>query len=100
MVKEIDVCPVFEPKVLVLGEVPAFRYQQGLQEEVGRRLTAAQAVSLLDWMLLVRAFEQMVVALKDGKVKPYRGVQLHRRHAPVHRAGGGGGGDHGGAAAG
>ena len=40
MVKEIDVCPVFLPEILSLGELPTFRYQRRLSDELGQRLTA------------------------------------------------------------
>jgi 2-oxoisovalerate dehydrogenase E1 component len=76
MVKELEVAPDFTPGTISLGEVPKFRYQGTLAEELGRRLDREEAVRLLEWMLTVRAFEQMVVALKDGKVAPCEGFSF------------------------
>lgn len=76
MVKELEVAPDFRPGTIALGEIPKFRYQGGLAEELGRRLDREEAVRLLEWMLTVRAFEQMVVALKEGKVVPREGFSF------------------------
>jgi 2-oxoisovalerate dehydrogenase E1 component len=76
MVKELEVCPVFLPGTIELGAVPTFQYQRALSEEIGRRLSREQAAAMLEWMLTVRGFEQMVVGLKDGTVKPYEGFSF------------------------
>jgi len=73
MVKELDVVPDFTPGLVYLGEIAKFQYQGTLKQELDRRLTREQAVGLLEWMLTIRAFEQMVVALKEGTVKPCEG---------------------------
>ena len=76
MVKELEVAPDFTPGSILLGEIPKFRYQRALQDELGGRLDKTGAVRLLEWMLTVRAFEQMVVALKEGKVTPCEGFSF------------------------
>jgi len=76
VVKEIDVLPDFLPGVIELGQIPKFQYQRSLPDELGRRLDRDRAVGLLEWMLGVRAFEQMVIALKDGTVKPSEGFSF------------------------
>ncbi len=73
MVKELDVVPDFTPGLIHLGEIARFQYQSGLQDELGQRLDREQAAGLLEWMLTIRAFEQMIVALKEGTVKPCEG---------------------------
>jgi len=76
MVKEIDVCPDFVPGSEALGEIPLFAYKGDLRAEVGARLTREDAIGFLEWMLTIRAFEQMVIQLKDGTVKPYDGFEF------------------------
>jgi len=76
MVKEVCVLPQFEAGSIELGKIAKFRYRGGVGDEVGGRLTKEDAVGMLGWMLTVQAFEQMIVALKDGKVRPYEGFSF------------------------
>ncbi len=76
MVKELDVLPSFSPGMIHLGEIARFQYQGSLSEEMGKRIDAEHAIGLLEWMLAIRAFEQMVVSLKEGAVKPYEGFSF------------------------
>ncbi len=76
MVKEIEVLPEFRRGAIALGSVAAFRYQGTLEQELGRRLSKDEAVGLLEWMLAVRSFEQMVVAMKEGRAKPHEGFSF------------------------
>jgi 2-oxoisovalerate dehydrogenase E1 component len=73
MVKEVCVVPAFECASEDLGDLNLFCYRGSVADEIGRRLTKEDAVGLLEWMLTVRSFEQMIVALKEGTVKPYEG---------------------------
>jgi 2-oxoisovalerate dehydrogenase E1 component len=73
MVKEVCVVPAFECASEDLGNLNLFCYRGSVADEIGRRLTKEEAVGLLEWMLTVRSFEQMIVALKEGTVKPYEG---------------------------
>jgi 2-oxoisovalerate dehydrogenase E1 component len=76
MVKEVCVLPVFECSTEDLGKLTKFCYQRTIADEIGSRLTKEEAIGLLEWMLTVRSFEQMIVALKDGTVKPYDGFEF------------------------
>ncbi len=76
MVKEVDILPIFECLPIDLGSIQSFCYHETASTEIGNRLTKDEAVSLLEWMLAVRAFEQMVISLKDGKVKPHDGFSF------------------------
>ncbi len=76
MVKEVEVAPCFECATMDLGTLKAFCYQGAAADELGKRLSKVDLIRLLEWMLTVRAFEQMIVDLKDGKVKPYEGFSF------------------------
>jgi 2-oxoisovalerate dehydrogenase E1 component len=76
MVKELEVIPDFTPGLVYLGEIAKFQYQGALKNEIGGRLSREKAVGLFEWMLTIRAFEQMVVALKDRTVRPYEGFSF------------------------
>jgi 2-oxoisovalerate dehydrogenase E1 component len=76
MVKELEVSPDFTPGLVYLGEIPKFQYQTPLKDELGGRLSRESALGLLEWMLTIRAFEQMVIALKEGTVKPHDGFSF------------------------
>jgi len=76
MVKEVCVLPIFASEAIDLGEIQAFRYQGNAAAEIGKRLSKSQVLSLLEWMLIVRSFEQMIVSLKDGTVRPYEGFSF------------------------
>ena len=76
MVKELDLIPDFAPGLVYLGEIAKFQYQRTLPEELTERLSGERAIALLEWMLTIRAFEQMVVALKEGTVKPCEGFSF------------------------
>ena len=76
MVKEVCVLPAFACEAVDLGEIRAFCYQGNAAGEIGKRISKEDAVGLLEWMLAVRSFEQMVISLKDGTVKPYEGFSF------------------------
>ena len=69
MVTEISIEPDFSPGfVRVGGTIPKFRYRGCLEEELGRgSLSAKEALSLLEAMLIVRSFEEMIIALRESK---------------------------------
>ena len=70
MVKHIEVLPVFEPGLLTFKDIPKFQYQRTLTEELADRVTTGEAIRMLDFMLTIRAFEEMVISMKDGGYKP------------------------------
>ncbi len=65
--------PRFEPTVIDCGEIPAYRYAGGVRSELNcKRLTAAEAVAILEDMLIIREFEEMIVKLRSGAYEPIR----------------------------
>jgi len=76
MVKELNVVPNFKCTPIDLGQIRTFCYAGTARDEIGSRLSQEDAVGLLEWMLAVRSFEQMIISLKDGSVKPYEGFSF------------------------
>jgi len=76
MVKELDVLPVCEPGVVSLPEIPICRYRGGLKDELGSSLAPQEAVAMLEEMMTVRAFEESISAMKDGKFQPIPGFKF------------------------
>jgi 2-oxoisovalerate dehydrogenase E1 component len=76
MVKPIDVLPEFVPGEIPLGRIPKFAFSGRLRDELGRRLTPEQARTMLEEMFHIRAFEEMIVALKDGSFSPVPGFEF------------------------
>jgi 2-oxoisovalerate dehydrogenase E1 component len=70
LVRHIDILPDFAPGTIKLGEIPLFRYPRRLVDELAAGMTAQEAVTLFEWMLLVRDFEEMIIAMKNGKFTP------------------------------
>ncbi len=59
--------PGFKPKVYNLGKIPAYQYNGNLGQELeAGRMTAQQAVGVLEDMLTIREFEEMIVKLRTG----------------------------------
>jgi 2-oxoisovalerate dehydrogenase E1 component len=59
--------PDFKPHVLELGKIPAYQYRGTLKEAIKKGLlTAPKAVDLLEDMLTIREFEEMIVKLRTG----------------------------------
>jgi 2-oxoisovalerate dehydrogenase E1 component len=76
MVKEVDVLPDFTPGEIKLGSIPEFTYQRTLKEEMAAGLTRDQMLLMLERMETVRAFEEMIVDLKNGKFAPLEGFKF------------------------
>lgn len=70
MPKDADVYPVFEPGQLNFPAIPLFQYDKDLATEVAAGLPREEALRLLDHMLHIRLFEEMIVKLKNKKFKP------------------------------
>src|SRR5690606_11338396 len=65
--------PDFTPFEIDCGRIPAYRYQGSLKEELASgRMKAAEAVDLLEDMLIVREVEEMIVRLRSGAYEPLR----------------------------
>jgi 2-oxoisovalerate dehydrogenase E1 component len=76
MVTKINIEPDFRPGfVKVGGRIPRFRYVSSLSAEFSRgTLSADSARMLLEAMLIVRSFEEMIVELRENKGQ-YAGLQ-------------------------
>ena len=73
MVRELPYLPEFEPRELEFARVPVFQYRGTLKEEIeAGRLTASDALDLLEWLMSIRAFEEMIVALRMQSFEPLR----------------------------
>jgi len=84
VVREISVLPDFEPGQLNFPAIPAFQYGRTLKEEMADGdLSAAEAVNLLEWMMSVRTFEEMILALRMGAYEPVRDTDFKYR-GPTH----------------
>ena len=84
MVREISVFPEFEPQELSFPSIPAFQYDGSLEEELENGgITADEAKDLLEWMLSIRAFEQMILALRHQQFAPLRKMNFQYR-GPTH----------------
>ncbi len=59
--------PAFKPRKTDLGTIAAYQYKKTLADELAAgALTKQQAVDLLEDMLTVREFEEMIVKLRTG----------------------------------
>jgi 2-oxoisovalerate dehydrogenase E1 component len=68
-----DMRPRFEPFVIDCGQIPGYRYTGGLKAELAAgTLDSAEAVALLEDMLIIREFEEMIVKLRSGAYDPIR----------------------------
>lgn len=76
MPKDTNVLPIFEKGVIALGEIPKFVYEGNLQTELGQNLTAAEARWMLEIMLAIRYFEDVIVRLKNNVYTPYEGFNF------------------------
>ncbi len=74
-----DSRPKFTPYEIECGRIPAYRYQGSLESELeAGTITPAEAVALLEDMLVIRELEEMIVKLRSGAYEPigqfnYRG---------------------------
>ena len=77
-----DSRPVFEPFTIQPPSVQGFTYQGDLSTELrDGRLVGAAAVDLLDDMLTIREFEEMIVRLRSGGYEPLSGFDYR---GPTH----------------
>lgn len=77
-----DSRPDFAPFEINCGTIPAFRYQGNLQSELALgRIDAANAVTLLEDMLMIRELEDMIVTVRSGAYEPLAGFNYR---GPTH----------------
>ncbi|MCX6998489.1 MAG: dehydrogenase E1 component subunit alpha/beta [Kiritimatiellaeota bacterium] len=74
--------PDFKPFTLNCGNIPAYGFQGDLASELqAKRLTPAQALDLLEDMLMVREVEDMIVRLRSGAYEP---IPTFNYRGPTH----------------
>ena len=74
--------PNLKPRQLNLGKIPEYQYAGNLKKELAAgTITPAQAVDLLEDMLTVREFEEMIVKLRSGAYDACKGYQYR---GPTH----------------
>ncbi|MDD2456303.1 MAG: thiamine pyrophosphate-dependent enzyme, partial [Kiritimatiellae bacterium] len=74
--------PGFKPKVYNLGKIPAYQYKGTLKQELADgNITAQQAVAVLEDMLAIREFEEMIVKLRTGAYESCKGYEYR---GPTH----------------
>ncbi len=84
MVREISVRPDFKPRKIEFPSIPVFPYQGSLAQELeAGTLSPADALDLLEWMVSIRAFERMIVALRMQSFEPVRELGFRYR-GPTH----------------
>jgi len=84
MVRELTVLPRFEPGSIELGRIPVFQYKGTLEQELADgRLTPEDAKRLLEFMMTIRAFEEMILAVRSQAYEPLKGVPFQYR-GPTH----------------
>ena len=65
--------PKFESFEIDCGKIPAYRYPGGLRSELqAKTITPAEAVAILEDMLVIRELEEMIVKLRSGAYEPIR----------------------------
>src|ERR1017187_8025439 len=68
-----DMRPKFEPFEINCGKISAYRFKGGLKQELAtKKITKAEAVNLLEDMLMIRELEEMIVKLRSGAYEPTR----------------------------
>jgi 2-oxoisovalerate dehydrogenase E1 component len=77
-----DSRPKFTPFEINCGKIPAYRYQGSLQSELkAKTLTPAEAVAILEDMLVIRELEEMIVKLRSGAYEP---IREYNYRGPTH----------------
>jgi 2-oxoisovalerate dehydrogenase E1 component len=74
--REIDVLPDFTNEKITFPDIPVFQQNTRLRDHLNKDITSDEAVRLFQTMLYIRAFEEMIIKLKSGKVSPYEGFNF------------------------
>ena len=84
MVRQISISPDFTPRILKFPDIPAFQYSRTLRDELAdSSITPQKALDLLEWMVSVRAFEEMIIALRNQAYPPLQELGFRYR-GPTH----------------
>ncbi len=74
--------PNFKPATINCGTIAAYRYRKNLKAEIeAGNLTKARAIEMLEDMLTIREFEEMIVKLRSGAYEPCKGYDYR---GPTH----------------
>src|SRR5262245_30403040 len=77
-----DMRPEHKPWIIDCGKIPAFQYQSDLKKELtAKTITKEEAINLLEDMLFIREFEEMIVKLRSGAYEPLPGYNYR---GPTH----------------
>lgn len=77
-----DTRPDVTPFEIDCGKIPAYVYRDSLKGEIDSgRLTAADAIALLEDMLIIRELEQMIVTVRSGMYDPIKNFDYR---GPTH----------------
>jgi 2-oxoisovalerate dehydrogenase E1 component len=77
-----DMRPEFKPRTINCGAIRCYRYKGTLKAELAAgTLTKQQAIDLLEDMLTIREFEQMIIKLRSGAYEPIRAFDYR---GPTH----------------
>ncbi len=76
MVKELEIIPDFTPREATFYPIPCFQYQKTLKDELDERITKDDVIRMLETLLSIRSFEEMIVELKSGKFAPQEGFKF------------------------
>jgi 2-oxoisovalerate dehydrogenase E1 component len=70
MPKDMDILPDFTPGQITFPTIPLFTYKGDLSAEVAAGMSKEDAIRIMDYMLSIRQFEEMIIKLKNGKFEP------------------------------
>ena len=74
--------PDFTPRKINCGSILAYQFKGTLKDELAaKHLTKARAIDLLEDMLVIREFEEMIVKLRSGAYAPCAGYDYR---GPTH----------------
>ena len=76
-----NIKPSFKTQTINCGQIPAYKYKKMLKEELAGKLGKSEAVNLLEDMLAVREFEEMIVKLRSGA---YESCASYDYRGPTH----------------
>lgn len=76
MVKELEIVPDFTPREATFNPIPCFQYQRTLKDELDAGLSKKDVFRILETLLSIRSFEEMIVELKSGKFAPQEGFKF------------------------
>jgi len=74
--REIDVLPDFQMGRVSFPDLPLFQESSSLADHLKSDITVDESVRLLETMLFIRAFEEMIIKLKSGKAVPCEGFKF------------------------